>query len=68
MQNLGMWTAMELLLIGWLSCRDSPSTLIYFPISFWGRFAAAEISCEGANFLSGISRLKKHSQSSGGER
>lgn len=36
---------MELLLMGWLSCRASPNILMYFPISFWGTLAAIEISC-----------------------
>lgn len=44
-QNLGIWTDMELLLMGWLNCKASPKILIYFPISFWGTFAAMDISC-----------------------
>ena len=44
-QNLGIWTEMELLLIGWLNCKASPSILMYLPISFWGKLAAIDISC-----------------------
>lgn len=43
-QNLGMWSDIELLLRGWLSRIASPSISMYSLISFCSRLAATDIS------------------------